>query len=274
MVVQFVDLLGEIRNFLPVEEARVASALPTSDKTDTILALEKLLTLSIDQQTPEAGLREALSGGNRRAALAAVLLYRLYDHPLESSRDRTLAKAISNECGSYLFSMFRELQGWEPASPLDLALVVMTDRAVIRSARVAAAHVDPEAFMHWLSASYSTLTRGAEHWTALGQWLESMPKDEPDVLELRQREAEFHQIVRRSLRDYGIMHGRSGLQNIRNELGATRIPAKTAEEETRYSEDVVLLAGHFIKLTPGERKAFRVLAARLESAEARASSPK
>ncbi len=267
MAVRFQELIEEIRGHLPHEESRLLSSIPAAEAPTTIIALERLLSLALGPQpTAELGIREALSGNNRRAALAAILLFRVYTNPLESTRQRTVEGHISNECGAYLFSMFRELQGWEPASALDLALVVKTDRAVIRSARVAAAHVDPEAFMNWLSSTHTTLERGQAHWLELSQWLETMPGGEPDPNILQQREREFHRIARRCLRDYGIMHGRAGLQNLRNELGAARIPARTAEQEAKFSEDVVILAGHFIKLTVAERNAFRVLTNRLESA--------
>ena len=61
---------------------------------------------------------------------------------------------------STAISFYREFKSWEPAIPSDCALLIILDRAIVRSARVAATSLDPELFLNWLSRNKTLLKSG------------------------------------------------------------------------------------------------------------------
>jgi len=251
------------------EESVLANAAPLEE-----LALKqyykRALAQSLKGPSREGRLSHDTAQHQRLVGFLSLAFYIGHSHeeaPIEL-RNMCLANQITPEQGATVFSLLRELIAWEPASDEDLTHLVTADRSIIRSSRVTAESADPELFIRWLEEYSERLSEGKDlldHATTLLQSLLDEQLSDDKLATVRN---EFTVIIRSALRDYGIQEGRAKLTELREQLGVARNrleEQRLSRPALSYSQDVVLLAGHYAKLSLEERRAFKMLMQRVDT---------
>jgi hypothetical protein len=235
----------------------------------------RALAQSLKSPTRSGSLQQESLKHQRLIGFLSVAFYRCHgrENSPNALRDLCLANQITPEQGATVFSLLREFMAWEPATDSDLTLAATADRSIIRSARVAAESVDPELFIRWLEGYTAEGNLERARFEDARSLLESsldetsnrnternVPEDE--ILQIRLK---FILLVRSTLRDFGLRFGRAKLTELREKLGAIPQRNEPQKPALTYSQDVVLLAGHYAKLSPEERRAFKVLMQRADA---------
>lgn len=197
------------------------------------------------------------------AGFAVFCLYQL--SPWESSKQDDFhhwssAMKLYPEEAAFALSFVREFEQWEPATPEDFALVIKLDRAIVRGARVGAASLNAEAFIHWLEHNHGLVPTGAELLERAKQVIAKGAGEE--------RRAQIMAIARLLLRDVGRKYGRSGLNSVRRQIGSPPSARRRSNLGlgAQFSQDVYALSEQYQRLRPAEREAFKSLLIKIDSA--------
>ena len=250
------------------EERAITEASPF-EATALNAYFQRALAQTLKSTTARSPENAAPSSSQRLIGFLALALYLLNpdDRSPNELRTMCLRNQITPEQGAIVFSLLREFMAWQPATDNDLRLIVTSDRSIIRSSRVAGESADPELFLSWLEENKASLTDAETRLHQAQTLLGTLADEALSQDQLISGRKQFTALVRTTLRDIGLKHGRAGLAEIRQRLGVSRARPEETKPAISFSEDVVLLAGHYAKLSLSERRALRVLMQRLDIAD-------
>lgn len=219
---------------------------------------EKKSKSSVARERDEDGLLE------HHSKLGGIAVFGLYQiSPWDSSRHddfhrwASTVELQSHEI-AFALSFVREFEAWEPASPIDYALIIKLDRAVIRGARVGASSLKSEAFERWLEQNHQLVENGSEMLARVRSLLTRGGDETRNQLEA---------VARNLLREIGRNFGRSGLNSVRRQIGAPPSARRKSHLGigAQFSTEVYALTEQYQRLKPGEREAFKSLLLKIDA---------
>ena len=202
--------------------------------------------------------------GPKTAAFCMFCIYKLapWGEESESSfREWCETVELSRREQSVAISLYREFRAWEPAIPSDCALLIMLDRAIVRSARVAATNLDPELFLNWLGRNKHLLRSGERIYERISAEAETIKSKEANEEAIENSNRSIQYIAQRVLLKVGSEYGRSGLNSVRRQVGAPPSRRRPSKEcvGAHYSPRVYALSDTYVNLSVSEREALKEL---------------